>query len=95
MSSKIKFAVVGAGRIGKRHASMVQVNDAAELVATIDVNSDLKDELEEEFNVPYFESIEAFVESKIEVDVIKICTPNYLHAPQALIALNNKLSCSG
>jgi len=89
MSSKIKFAVVGAGRIGKRHASMVKINADADLVAIIDIDSSLKEELEKEFNVPYFESIEAFVDSKIEVDVVNVCTPNYLHAPQALIALNH------
>jgi UDP-N-acetyl-2-amino-2-deoxyglucuronate dehydrogenase len=32
-SEKIKFAVVGAGHIGKRHAEMVKRDPEAELVA--------------------------------------------------------------
>ena len=35
--SKIKFAVVGCGHIGKRHAEMISRNDESELVALIDV----------------------------------------------------------
>ncbi len=37
MSEKIKFAVVGCGHIGKRHAEMVSRNSECELVALIDV----------------------------------------------------------
>ena len=36
---KIKFAVVGAGHIGKRHAEMIQRDAEAELVAMCDVRS--------------------------------------------------------
>ena len=34
--SKIKFAVIGAGHIGKRHAEMINRNPEAELVAIVD-----------------------------------------------------------
>ena len=53
MAEKIKFAIVGAGRIGRRHASMVKLNEAAELVALIDTDISLKDELINEFDVPW------------------------------------------
>ena len=39
MPNKIKFAVVGCGHIGKRHAEMISRNEDAELVALIDVKS--------------------------------------------------------
>src|SRR5690606_24345136 len=90
MSTKIKFAVVGAGRIGKRHASMVKLNKDAELVAVVDSDESLKEELEKEFNVPFFSSSEALYEAEIEIDVVNVCTPNYLHAPQAIEALQHK-----
>lgn len=90
MSTKIKFAVVGAGRIGKRHASMVKLNKDAELVAIVDSDESLKEELEKEFNVPFFSSSEALYEAEIEIDVVNVCTPNYLHAPQAIEALQHK-----
>ena len=37
--NKIKFAIVGAGHIGKRHAEMVSRNNEAELIALCDVKS--------------------------------------------------------
>lgn len=89
MSSKISFAIVGCGRIGKRHASMVKINPDTELVALIDINKEIEHELMTEFNVPVFYSIEDFVNSGIESDVVNICTPNYLHASQAIMALKN------
>ena len=37
--NKIKFAVVGAGHIGKRHAEMIRRDAEGELVAMVDVRS--------------------------------------------------------
>ena len=86
---KIKFAVVGAGHIGKRHAEMISREDEAELVAMIDVRT--KEECEaERFAVPFFNSIEELIISGIEFDVANICTPNGLHASQCLVALQEK-----
>jgi predicted dehydrogenase len=89
MSTKLKFAVIGAGRIGKRHASMAQLNKDAELVAIIDIDESIKNDLEKEFDVPFYNSIEALFNADIEIDVVNVCTPNYLHAPQAIIALQH------
>lgn len=86
---KIRFAVVGAGHIGKRHAQMIIENPNTELLAIIDNDTSLKQELENTFNTPFFSSLEQFVENTIEVDVITICTPNYLHCEQALVSLNH------
>jgi UDP-N-acetyl-2-amino-2-deoxyglucuronate dehydrogenase len=77
--SKIKFAVLGCGHIGKRHAEMIIRNDDSELVALIDNKENIKDNLLQ-FNVPFFKSIDLFLKSGIAVDVINIATPNGLHA---------------
>jgi predicted dehydrogenase len=37
----IKFAVLGCGHIGKRHAEMIMRNHHAQLTALIDINKDL------------------------------------------------------
>lgn len=89
MASKLKFAVVGAGRIGKRHASMIQLNQNAELLAVVDADNGLKEEVEAEFSVPFFDNLEEVYRRFDQVDVINVCTPNHLHAPQALLALTN------
>lgn len=89
LDKKIKFAVVGAGHIGKRHAEMICRENEAELVAMVDVRS--KDECgAENFKVPFFNSIEDLLNSELEIDVVNICTPNGLHANQSLLALDAK-----
>ncbi len=82
----IKFAVVGCGHIGKRHIEMINRNPNSELVAVIDIRK--KEELGiESINVPFFTSLQEFLDSPIHVDVVNIATPNGLHAIQALQCL--------
>jgi UDP-N-acetyl-2-amino-2-deoxyglucuronate dehydrogenase len=89
MDKKIRFAVVGSGHIGKRHAEMIRREEEAELVAMVDVRS-AEECGAEDFNVPFFQSIEDLIASGIEFDVVNVCTPNGLHAGQSLLALEAK-----
>lgn len=83
---KIKFAIVGYGHIGKRHAEMICRNEEAELAALIDVKP--KDNLNLKQNhIPFFNSLEDFLQSGIDVNVVNIATPNAFHAQQALKCL--------
>jgi UDP-N-acetyl-2-amino-2-deoxyglucuronate dehydrogenase len=85
-AQKIKFAVIGAGHIGKRHAEMIQREDEGELVALIDIRS--AEECEAVgLNVPFFKSIDDLIDSGIEFDVLNVCTPNGLHAVQSIKGL--------
>ena len=87
--AKIKFAVVGAGHIGKRHAEMIRRDAEGELVAMVDVRS--KEECGAgDFDVPFFTTVEELLSSGIEFDVVNVCTPNGLHAEQSLKALEAK-----
>ncbi len=89
MDKKIKFAVVGCGHIGKRHAEMIIRNPQSELVALIDVKK--KEELGiDSFQVPFYNDLEVFLSSGVEVDVINIATPNGFHAEQAMQSLSAK-----
>jgi predicted dehydrogenase len=85
----IKFAVVGCGHIGKRHAEMITRNSEAKLVALIDIK-DKKQLNINDHNVPFFNSIQEFLKSGIDADVINIATPNGFHATQALECLDAK-----
>jgi predicted dehydrogenase len=89
MRSNVKFAVVGTGHIGKRHAEMIQRASEADLVALVDIRSQ-KECGAEDFNVPFFSSIEDLLQSDLDIDVVNICTPNGLHADQSLKALEMK-----
>lgn len=89
MADKIKFAVVGCGHIGKRHAEMIRKNLECELVALIDTNSAIKPELESVFVCPVFTSLEDYLASGVKADVLNIATPNGLHTQQALAAIES------
>src|SRR5688572_10487725 len=84
--NKIKFAVVGQGHIGKRHAEMVRRNPDAELIAVCDVlekektgNAAIKE--------AYYTSVDELLKNHPDVDVVNICTPNGLHAEHSIKAL--------
>jgi predicted dehydrogenase len=87
--NKIKFVVVGAGHIGKRHAEMIRRDPEGELVAMVDVRS--KEECgAENYEVPFFDSFESLQQSGLSFDVVNVCTPNGFHASQSLAALEAK-----
>ena len=82
----IKFAVIGQGHIGKRHAEMIRQNGDSELVAVCD--SLPKEEIGwTEDEVPFFQSVEDLLATNIKIDVVNICTPNAYHADLALKCL--------
>ncbi len=89
MNNKIKFAVVGCGHIGKRHAEMISRNPEAELVALIDVQAKEKLGIDN-YTVPFFNTLSDFFKANIAVDVVNIATPNGFHAVQALEVLTHK-----
>ena len=85
----IKFAVIGQGHIGKRHAEMIRRNPDSELVAVCDIQPKEKVGLTD-IEVPFFNSIDELLNSDLDVDVINICTPNGYHAEYAIKALAHK-----
>lgn len=86
-NNKVRFAVVGCGHIGKRHAAMISQNPDAELAALCDIQP--KEALGlDNYNIPFFPSIDTLLASKLEYDVVVIATPNGVHEQQALKALN-------
>lgn len=85
---KIRFAVVGCGHIGKRHAEMVVRDPGAELVALCDIRP--KEELGiEAYLVAFFSDMTSLLQSGLDIDVINICVPNGLHAELAIQAIES------
>lgn len=85
-NNKIKFAVIGCGHIGKRHAEMITRNPESELVALCDIKPHGNLALDA-YAVPFFGSIDDLLSSNIDFDVLNIATPNGYHAEHALKAL--------
>lgn len=86
VGKKIRFAVVGCGYIGKRHLAMAKAYSNFEIVALCDI-VDRKSLNIDEYDVPFFSTIDELLESGIKLDLIAITTPNGLHELHALKAL--------
>tara|TARA_Y100000589_G_scaffold137061_1_gene131157 strand:- start:2328 stop:3359 length:1032 start_codon:yes stop_codon:yes gene_type:complete len=89
MSRKIKFAILGFGHIGRRHAQMILENKKCKLTAICDILPKNELELKELSNVPFYRNIDELIESDSTIDVVCVCTPNGLHAQQSIQLLKN------
>ena len=86
MSAPIKFAIVGCGHIGKRHAEMVKRHPEAELVAVCDPRPSSETGADQ-FGVRVFPDMASMLRELPNIDVVNVCTPNGLHAKHSLLAL--------
>lgn len=84
--NRVKFAVIGCGHIGKRHAEMIKRNPEAELVALCDVLPANKVNTAQ-FGVPLFVTLSEMFAAHPEIEVVNIATPNGFHCVHALEAL--------
>lgn len=88
---KIKFAVIGCGHIGKRHAEMISRNEECELKALVDIRP--KEQLGiDAYNAAFFSSVDELLGSELarDIDVINIASPNGYHAEHGMKALEAK-----
>ncbi len=80
-----KFALVGCGRIAKRHSELLgnnQINNA-KLSAVCDIQKEKAKIIGEKFNVPYYTDMDEMMQNE-EIDVVSILTPSGLHAEQVI-----------
>lgn len=82
---KIKFGIIGCGRIAERHAEHIQ--NQGELVAVCDIKEDRLSLFEEKYECNSYLDIDELLDSEKEIDVISVCTPNSLHAEHSIKAL--------
>lgn len=86
MKDRIKFAIVGCGRIAQRHAE--HISNLAELVGVCDIVPSKADQLAKDYACKAYYSIEDLLEGmQGQADVVSICSPNGLHAQQSIQAL--------
>ncbi len=83
---KTRFAIIGLGFIGKRHAEMIVGNESCELIGLCDTD-DTKKELAVKLDIPFFTSHTTMFTVLSNIDVVCVCTPNGCHALHCLDAL--------
>ena len=84
--NKIKFAIIGCGRIAQRHAG--HIHRLGTLVAVCDIEISKAEALANQYDCKAYSSIEELLSAEKEIDVVSICTPNGLHATHSIKALN-------
>ncbi|MDR2119881.1 MAG: Gfo/Idh/MocA family oxidoreductase [Tannerella sp.] len=84
--NNIRFAVAGCGHIGKRHAEMITRETGAPPAAICDILPRQQLGIES-LHAPFFRDYNEMLNSTTEFDVVNICTPNGLHAPMAIRAI--------
>lgn len=82
---KIKFAIIGCGRIAQRHAE--HIHKRGVLVAVCDTVHEKADKLALEYGAKPYYSINDMLAAEKEIDVVSVCSPNGLHAAHAMEAL--------
>jgi len=82
----MKFAIIGCGRIGARHA--LHIAEVGSLVAVCDVVKEKATELAEMHDALAFTSVEELILAQLDVDVVAVCTPNGLHAEHSIACLS-------
>ncbi len=77
----VRFALVGCGRISRKHVDAVTAIPSARLVAVCDEQPDRARRVGETARVPWFDSYDRML-SAVDCDVVSILTPSGLHAAQ-------------
>lgn len=82
----LRVGLVGYGFMGHMHTDCYQASGEATIAAVADIQSSRRDEAMAAFGCPVFDSMEAMLDS-VDVDIIDICLPTYLHEGHAVMAL--------
>lgn len=80
----VRFAIAGFGHIGRRHCTITAGYPETEVVAVIDVNPEVQSHELYPSGVPYFSSLEEYLASDVNADVLTVATPNGVHSSMAI-----------
>ena len=85
MNKKLRFALVGCGRIAKRHSELLGFNEinGAKLVSVCDNVIDKANKIATQFKVPSYQDMDEMMQSE-SIDVVVVLTPSGLHAEHVI-----------
>ncbi|AJI23844.1 Gfo/Idh/MocA family oxidoreductase [Priestia megaterium] len=87
--AKVKIGVIGCGSIAQhRHLPEYKMNEQVELVAVCDINTERANSVAQQYGLKAYTNYEELLASGT-VEAVSVCTPNYLHAPISVAALNS------
>ena len=78
---RLRFAIVGCGRIAQRHAE--HINRFGKLVAACDIYENKAQTLADTYDADPFVDLQQMLQES-EIDVVSVCSPNGLHADHTI-----------
>ena len=82
---KIRFALIGCGKIGWRHAG--HILNYGVLVAVCDIVEEKANLIGNKYSAKVYKSLEELLSVEKDLDIVSICTPNGLHATHSITSL--------
>ena len=81
----LRFALVGCGRIAKRHSELLGYNqiENTSLVAVCDIDEEKAKKIGEQFSVPYYTNMDEMMQ-KESIDVVSVLTESGFHAKHVI-----------
>lgn len=81
----MNFAIIGCGHIAQRHAQLLP--QYGNLVAVCDIDADKAQALATKYAARAYTALSDLLAAEQSIDIVVICTPNGLHAPQTIACL--------
>ncbi|RRD94185.1 gfo/Idh/MocA family oxidoreductase [Clostridiales bacterium COT073_COT-073] len=87
----IKVAIIGAGFMGGVHANAYSQMDSGKVkvMAICDKNQEAGEKFAQTYGCRYFNDFDAMI-NEIEIDLVDICLPTFLHEEYVIRAAQNK-----
>lgn len=82
-----KFAIIGCGRIAKKHAENIAT--IGKLIAVCDIIAERANDLAQQYNAKPYTNIDDLLSNEDEIDIVCICSPNGLHAEHSIKSLQS------
>lgn len=82
-----KFAIVGCGRIAKKHAENIAT--IGKLIAVCDIIAERANDLAQQYNAKPYTNIDDLLSNEDEIDIVCVCSPNGLHAEHSIKSLQS------
>jgi predicted dehydrogenase len=83
----LKFALIGCGRIAERHAE--QMRKWGQIAAVCDIIPERMEAYARQDGSNTYTSTDQLFAHELNLDLVVICSPNYLHAVHSITALNH------
>lgn len=83
MNKILNVAIIGCGRIAKKHTEVILKNDNMNLVAGVDICENALNEFQSNYDVNVYKSIKDLFDNE-HVDMVSVCTPSGVHGENVI-----------